>query len=124
MKSMHFNLASLRPVRLLLAVCLCASILFANAFPAFAVSSTPTKGDAEAAKTMKAVTEVSRDVAKSAPLSREQTQARANQGLNEIQADSGLEQMKNPGTSEGVPSAEESVKQKLENIVKKIPGNS
>lgn len=112
MKSYHFNLSALwRSLRLFVAGCICALMLFSNATPAYSLPnpfaksdktvapSKPTEGEAqlksiekEAQKTVNG----SQDL-----LSAEEVIKNSNEGLNEVQGAADIDQMKRPSNSQG-----------------------
>lgn len=111
MKSVHFNLFALwRTLRLFVAGCACALILFSNALPAYSLpnpfsgnntteSSNPTKGEDKlldieegAQKTVNR----SQDL-----LSGKEVTEKSNEGINEVQGAADADQMKRPSNSQG-----------------------
>lgn len=111
MKSVHFNLSALwRGLRLFVAGCACALILFSNALPAYSLpnpfsgnniteSSNPTKGEDNlldieegAQKTVNR----SQDL-----LSGKEVMEKSNEGINEVQGAADADQMKRPSNSQG-----------------------
>jgi hypothetical protein len=114
MKSIRFNLSTLsRSVRLFVASCACALMLFSNALPAYSlpnpfatdkankteVPSNPTKGEDKllgieegAQKT------VNRDLDL---LSGEKVTEKSNEGINEVQGAADADQMKRSSNAQG-----------------------
>ncbi len=114
MKSIRLNPpAWLRPLRLLLATCICALLVLSQALPASATrGSSPTSGEANLTKIEKEAQEaVLKD-----PYSLEETKNRASQGaLNEVQGTADIEKMKRPdNTRAGVESVEQKIQKALE----------
>ncbi|MBW4576219.1 MAG: low temperature-induced protein [Aphanothece sp. CMT-3BRIN-NPC111] len=114
MKSLRFNFSALlRPVRLLLATCVCALLLFSQVMPAYSSpNSNPTSGEAN----LLDIERKSQEAVLADPYSREKTQTEANKGLNEIQGDSNIEQMKRPENTPGGKSVEDKLKNALEGV--------
>ncbi|MEG4458671.1 low temperature-induced protein [Microcoleus sp. N9_A1] len=111
MSFISFNFPAKRFVRSLIAVCFCALMFVSNAFPAFAVTSSPTKGEAQ-------LTAIEREAQKAVlkdPMSLEETQEKANEGINEVQGDADSEKMKNPSNTRAT-SFEQQVKKAVGNI--------
>ncbi len=105
----------LRPVRLLLALCVCALLVFSQVLPAYSdTSSDPTKGQEQ----LLGIEKKSQDAALDNPYSLEKTQAESNKGLNEIQGDADKDKMKNPENTKGA----ESIEQKVEEALEKVTG--
>ena len=111
MKSIPFNLSALwRGLRLFVAGCACALILFSNVLPAYSLpnpfssnntteSSNPTKGEDNlldieegAQKTVNR----SQDL-----LSGKEVMEKSNEGINEVQGAADADQMKRPSNSQG-----------------------
>lgn len=114
MQSIYFNWFITRIVRFLVTVFTCALLLFSNAFPAFAVQSSPTKGEEQLTEVEKKAQETVQEK----PLSRQETQAETNPGENEIQGTADIDKMKNPETSK-TPGVEQKVERALEKILGK-----
>lgn len=114
MKSLRFNLSAwVRPVRVLLAAFVCALVLFSQAMPAYSSpQSSPTSGEANLLKIEKEAQEAVLDD----PYSLEQTQKKANEGLNEIQGTADIDKMKRPENSQGTLSIEQKVQKALEKV--------
>ena len=111
MSFITFNLPAKRLVRSLIAVCFCALMFVSNAFPAFAVTSSLTKGEAQLTGIEK---EAQKAVLKD-PMSLEETQEKANEGINEVQGDADKDKMKNPSNTKAT-----SFEQKVRKAVTKI----
>ncbi|BAU63155.1 unknown protein [Stanieria sp. NIES-3757] len=80
-------------VRFLLTAMICCLLFVANAFPAQAVTSSPTEGEANLTKIQNKTDEIAR----SKPLNLEET-IEANQGgLNEVQGSADEQKMVEPG---------------------------
>lgn len=118
MKSIRLNLpAWMRPVRLLLTACVCALLLFSQVMPAYsATQSSPTSGEANLTK----IEEEAQKAVLEDPYSREKTQAKANEGLNEVQGAADAEKQLRPSnTKPGAESVEQKVKEALEKVTGK-----
>jgi hypothetical protein len=111
MSFISFNLPIKRLVRSSIAIVFCALLFFVNAFPAFAVTSSPTKGEDKLLRIEKAAQKVVQDD----PMSLEETQEKASKGPNEVQGDADIEKMKNPGNTTAT-SFEQQVKKAVSNI--------
>lgn len=111
MSFIRFNLPVKRLVRTLVAVCFCTLLFVSNAFPAFAVTSSPTKGEEQLLGIEK---EAQKAVLKD-PMSLEETQEKASKGPNEVQGDADLDKMKNPSNTNAT-----SFKEQVEKAVSKI----
>ncbi|TAG93922.1 MAG: low temperature-induced protein [Oscillatoriales cyanobacterium] len=111
MSLINFNLPINRLVRSLITVCFCALMFVSNAFPALAITSSPTKGTDQ-------LLGIEKDAQKAVlrePMSMEETEKKANQGINEIQGDDDKEKMKNPSNTRAT-----SFKQQVEKAVSQI----
>lgn len=111
MSFINFNLPVKRLVRSLIAVCFCTLMFVSNALPAFAVTSSLTKGEAQ-------LTGIEKEAQKAAlkdPMSLEETQKKANEGLNGVQGDADSEKMKNPSNTKAT-SFEQQVKKAVTKI--------
>ncbi len=111
MSFINFNLPINRLVRSLITVCFCALMFVSNAFPAFAVTSSPTKGTDQLLGIEK---EAQKAVLKD-PMSMEETQKKANEGINEVQGDADSDKMKNPSNTRAT-SFEQQVKKAVSKI--------
>lgn len=127
MKSIRFNLSAwVRPVRVLISLCVCALLLFSYASPAYSAtkggmtgysgtSSKPKQGE----ENLLEIEKKSQEAVLSDPYSQEKTMREANKGLNEIQGDADMDKMKRPENTTGV----ESVEQKVEKALEAVTGN-
>ncbi len=111
MSFINFNLPVNRLVRSLITVCFCALMFVSNAFPAFAVMSSPTKGQEQLLGIEK---EAQKAVLKD-PMSMQETQKKANEGINEVQGSADSEKMKNPSNTKAT-SFEQQVKKAVTKI--------
>ncbi len=119
MKIFSVVLSTLRPVRFLVVAFTCALVFLSNAVPAFAISSyqsSPTEGPTQLLETQKKTDEA----AKSEPPGLRKVQEESNKGLNEVQGDADIDQMKRPENSQSATSVEEEVK----NFLGKVTGNN
>lgn len=121
MRSIRFNLSFLRPVRFLVAVCVCTLLVFSHAFPAYsapvntnAPKSAPQEGEAQ----LRGIEREAQEAAQDKPYSQGQTKAKANPGLNEIQGSANVENMNRPENSESASSVED----KAKNLLDKLTG--
>ena len=110
MSSIGFNFPAKRLVRTLIAVCFCALMFVSNAFPAFAVTSSPTKGEDQ----LLGIEAESQKVTLEKPMSLEETQKKASEGPNEVQGAADIDKMKNPSNTSSTS---------FEQLVKKAVGN-
>ncbi|MBD1812559.1 low temperature-induced protein [Microcoleus vaginatus DQ-U2] len=111
MSFISFNFPAKRVVRTLIAVCFCALMFVSNVFPAFAVTSSPTKGEDK----LLGIEKESQEIVLKKPMSLEETQEKASKGPNEVQGDADLEKMKNPSNTEAT-SFEQQVKKAVSKI--------
>lgn len=111
MSFITFNLPVKRLVRSLIAVCFCALMFVSNAFPAFAVTSSPTKGEDK----LLGIEKEAQEVVLKNPMSLEETQEKASKGPNEVQGDADLDKMKNPSNTKAT-SFEQQVKKTVSKI--------
>ncbi|WP_017314595.1 hypothetical protein [Mastigocladopsis repens] len=118
MKNIGFDLSMLRPVRFVIVAFTCALLIFSNALPAAAIGSQ--KSNPEDATTQLLGTQKETDkLSTEAPPGLEETQQRANEGLNEIQGAADIEKMKRPENSQTATTVEDEVK----NLLNKVTGN-
>ncbi|MEG3958581.1 low temperature-induced protein [Microcoleus sp. herbarium2] len=111
MSFISFNFPAKRLVRTLIAVCFCALMFVSNAFPAFAITSDPTKGEDK----LLGIERESQKVTLEKPMSLEETQEKASKGPNEVQGDADLDKMKNPSNT-STTSFEQIVKKAVSDI--------
>jgi len=120
MRSIRFKLSALRPVRLLLAAFACAFLLFSYASPAYSDTPQPTAAPKAAHQGESNLLDIEKEAQEAVlkdPYSREETQAKANQGLNEIQGTANLDKMKRPENTQAT-----SVEQKSKNFLEALTG--
>jgi hypothetical protein len=94
----------------------CALMILNSAFPALAMESSrsnPSAGEAP----LDRIFEKSEEVTKADPLSMEETQRRANEGINEIQGAADKDQMYRPENSNATTP-----KQQFQNALEKVTG--
>lgn len=118
MKISSLVLSILRPVRFVILAFACTLLFLNHALPAFAISSYqshPTEGPTQLLETQRKTDEV----AKSEPPKLEEVQEKSNKGLNEVQGDADIDQMKRPSNSQSATSVEENV----QNFLEKVTGN-
>ena len=122
MSSIRFNLSALRPVRFLVAVCVCAFLVFSHAVPAYSAPVNPTGNPTapqEGESQLLQIERAAQEAVLKDPYSREETQYKANEGLNEIQGSANSEKMNTPENSQGATSVEEKLKNVLESVTGK-----
>ncbi len=116
MKFIHPSKA--RVARFILGAFMCLMLFVSSAVPAFAAGSSQSslqKGEAKLDKTL----EKSQEVLKSPPLSLEDVESRSNKGLNEVQEDADIGQMKRSDNTAQTTS----VPEKIERALEKVTGN-
>jgi hypothetical protein len=120
MRSINLILSALRPIRFLVAVCVCALLVFSYAFPAFsdpvnptASRTAPQQGEAQ----LRNIEKGAQEAVLAKPYSLEETQARAQQGTNEIQGAADLDKMKRPENAQA-----DSVEEKSKNFLEAFTG--
>ena len=116
-------LTALRPLRYLLALCVCAVLLFSSVAPSFA-AAMKNEPNASANQAAKEYEQESRDaIATDHPPTMSETQKKTRGGgLNEVQGTAGAKEMKRPSNAEGTPSVEKDIKNVLEKVQSKIGG--
>ena len=122
MRSISFNLSALRPVRFLVAVCVCAVLVFSYAFPAYSDTPQPTGNQTPPQAGESQLLDIERQAQETVldkPYSREETQDKTNTGLNEIQGAADLDKMKRPENSQGATSVEDKSQKFLEGLTGK-----
>ena len=122
----RFNMSALRPVRFLVAACVCALLLFSNAFPAFADPVNPTSVKSSLQQGEANLQSIEKEAQKAVlkdPYSQQETTDKANQGLNEIQGAADFDQMNRPDNSQDAISVEDKSKNFLEALTGKKDKN-
>ena len=112
MKSIRFNLSTLlRPLRVLIALCVFAFLVLSQAGPAYSQTSSPEEGE----KSLPGVEREAQELIKpeQGPPSREETQRGAQQDTNVIQGGADAEKQQKPKGSER-ETVEERLKESLE----------
>ncbi len=109
----------LSTVRVVLAACLCAMLMFSLAMPTQMASAVPMKNQpikGEASDTAKTYERTAKDaIDQGGPQGIKAIKERAKDGgLNEIQGTAGIEDMNRPSNSPGMGSIEETLKRSLE----------
>lgn len=125
MQFIRVKSALLRPIRTLVALCVCALILFSYALPAYSLpnpfaqdsattTSEPTEGEDNLTQIEKESQEI---VSRGQPAipGQQESIKKTNPGLNAVQGTADAEKMKRPGNSEST-SFEEMVGNALENL--------
>lgn len=118
MSSISLKLRQLRPVRALLALCVCALVFFVSVLPAYAVTSSTSEGEDKMLNLERESMEV---VGKDPAGMKEQTEKTKSGGLNVVQGDADKDKMITPeqAKAEGATSFEEQVKNVIDNITGK-----
>ncbi len=122
MRSIRFNLSALRPVRFLVAACVCALLVLSNAFPAYSdpvnITGNPTapqQGETQ----LRSIEREAQEAVLKDPYSQEKTKTKANEGLNEIQGAADVNEFSRPENSQGAISVEDKSKNFLEALTGK-----
>lgn len=121
MRSIKSKLSALRPIRLLLVAFTCAFLVLSNAFPAYSDTPQPTgnqKSPAQGESNLLGIEREAQEAVLKDPYSREETQTKASEGLNEIQGAADLDKLKRPENSQGASSVEE----KSEGFLERLTG--
>jgi hypothetical protein len=125
MRSIRFFLSALRPVRFLVAASICALLLL-PAFPAYSAPANPTGTKAaptQAENNLLGIEREAQEAVIEKPYSGEKTQAKANEGLNEIQGAADIDKMYNPENSQNATTVEQAAKDAIEGLKEKLTGN-
>ena len=122
MRFIRFNFSALRPVRFLVAACVCALLVFVSASPAYSDpvnitgnKTAPEQGEAQ----LRGIELGAQKAVLKDPYSEKETATKANEGLNEIQGAADLDQMSRPENSQGAVSVEDKSKNFLERLTGK-----
>lgn len=121
MRFLRLKLSALRPLRFLVACCISALIVFSHALPAKSDPVNPTSGRTDSGQGEQKLLNIEKDAQKAAikdPYSRGETQAKANEGLNEIQGAEDADKMSRPENSQDAISVED----KSKNFLDKLTG--
>lgn len=121
MRFIRSNLSALRPMRFLVAVCISALVLFSQALPAFSDPVNPTGSPTAPQQGQEQLLSIEKEAQEAViekPYSREETQAKANAGLNEIQGTADIDKMKRPENANAI-SVEDKSKNFLDALVGK-----
>ena len=110
MKIPSINL--LRPLRFLMAALLCAFLWIGFATPSFAATSNFTQGE----DALKEIQKDSEQLLRGGPPSLEETQSKAQEGINEVQGGADKDMMKNPLNTGTTTSVEDQIKEGMDNI--------
>ncbi|MGB3535697.1 MAG: low temperature-induced protein [Microcoleaceae cyanobacterium] len=111
MKITLSKIFNFRPVRFLVTAFLGALLLFSNALPSLAVSSSPTNGEDQ----LKQIQKESEDVLRSNPRSLKEVQADVENGLNSVQGEANKNEMKNPANTDAM-----TVEERIDSQLKKV----
>jgi hypothetical protein len=118
MKNISFGFSMLRPVRFVIVAFTCVLLIFSNAFPAAAIGSQTSNPQDETTQLL-GVQKETDNISAEPPPGLEETQKKANEGLNEIQGAADIEKMKRPENSQTATTVEDEVK----NLLNKVTGN-
>lgn len=128
MKSIQLNASALwRSVRLFMAACVCALMLFSNALPAYSfpnpfssddatATSSPTKGEDQLLGIEEGAQKTA--IRQQDPMSGKVVTDLSNEGLNEVQGAADIDKMKRPSNSQG-ETIEGIIQDKLEDATGK-----
>jgi hypothetical protein len=108
-----------RYCRFVIAVVLCTTLVFSNAFPAAAGIGTSKSSPTDATTQLNKIQEKTDEMARSAPPGLEETQAETAKGINEVQGDADKDKMHRPSNSKNATSVQDQV----ENLLDKVTGN-
>lgn len=120
MRFIRLNLSAVRPMRFLVAACISALVVLSQAFPALSAPVNPTGSPTAPQNGQEELLDIEKEAQKAVlekPYSLEETQGKANAGLNEIQGTADINKMKRPENSDA-----SSVEQKLKNVLEKATG--
>ena len=113
MPSISLKLPVQRLVRALVAVCICAMLFVSSAFPAFATTSNPTKGEDQ----LLGIEKEAQEAVLKQPIGLKETQEKASEGPNEVQGAADIDKMKNASNTNAT-----SFEQQVKNVVEGITG--
>lgn len=122
MRFIRLKLSALRPLRFLVACCISALIVFSHALPAFSAPINPTGSRTAPQEGEQKLLNIEKDAQKAVikdPYSRGETQAKANEGLNEIQGSEDADKMNRPENSQDASSPEDKAKNFLDKLTGK-----
>lgn len=106
------------PVRFVIVAFTCALLIFSNAFPAAAIGSQKSNPKDEVTQ-LTGIQKETDQISTQPPPGLQETQEKANEGLNEVQGAADIEKMKRPENSQQATSVEDEVK----NLLEKVTGN-
>jgi hypothetical protein len=112
----------LRSIRTFLTVCLFSILLFSYTLPSFAapMRNEPNPNANAAAKKYEQVSREPLEAGHPGPTLEEAQEKAGGGGVNEIQGKVGIENMKRPSNSGGLPTVEENIKEALEAVEGKV----
>lgn len=122
MRFIRLKLSALRPLRFLVACCISALIVFSHALPAKSAPINPTGSRTAPQEGEQKLLNIEKDAQKAVikdPYSRGETQAKANEGLNEIQGAEDADKMNRPENSQDASSPEDKAKNFLDKLTGK-----
>lgn len=120
MRFINLKLPTLRLIRFLVAVCVCALLVFSSGFAAYAASPNPTSSSKlnEGEAPLNDIYKKSEDILSTdKPFSRQAMQEEANSGLNEVQGSADVDLMKRPDNSQA-----SSIEEKVKDVLEAVPG--
>ncbi|AFZ34419.1 hypothetical protein Sta7437_0831 [Stanieria cyanosphaera PCC 7437] len=106
MLSINFKSIFHNSVRFLLTAMVCCLLFVANVFPAYAVTSSPTEGEAN----LNRIQDKTDEIARSKPLNLEETIEANKGGLNEVQGAADEQKMVEPGETNATSVTEQAKK--------------
>ena len=115
MKLVDFKSLLSRSMRFVIAAFACSLLLMSSAFPALAVTSSPTEGEAQLQKTL----DEAYKVIEEKPRTIEEIHSKAKKGPNEVQGDADIDKMSTPENSQDATSVPEQINE----FVKSIKGS-
>jgi hypothetical protein len=115
----HWNLSILSALRFVVVIFACSLVLVSNVLPAYAMGSSSKSKPSDGPAQLNKIEERAQDVAKSDPLSLEETQARSQGGLNEVQGAADKNKMSRPSNSQDATTIQDQVEGALEKVAGK-----
>lgn len=114
----RWNLSILGALRFVVVIFACSLVLVSNVLPAYAMGSSKSK-PSDGTVQLNKIEERAQDVAKSDPLTLEETEARSQGGLNEVQGAADKNKMSRPSNSQDATTVRDQVKGALEKVTGK-----
>jgi hypothetical protein len=108
----------LRPLRFLVACCFSVLLLLSSVAPSLAapMKNEPNPSANAAAKEYEQAGRDSLEMGHPGPTLKEAQEKTSGGGLNEVQGTAGLDEMKRPSNSGGLPTVEKQIKKALEKV--------